>query len=256
MQSFCPRMFMVNNLILMGGLPRSGNTLLSALLNQNPDMYVTTTSPFVELLWRNYSMWDEIEYTPTFGAEKIKNARSGFLKKLQDSFHSELTNRKNVVDKRRQWQNVHNIKMYIDIYGVRPKILCPVRDVPEIISSFDTLFKSNKIEFDYDKELSGNRFGESFHQLKEAYFSEYKDCLFLIEFEDLIKNTQSTLDKVYDYLGIKRFKHDINNISALESEPQCGIVGLHTLPPKVISYNPDLKSREKFKDFNDWGFWK
>ena len=34
----------------MGGLPRTGITLLSALLNQNPDIYVGTTSPILGFL--------------------------------------------------------------------------------------------------------------------------------------------------------------------------------------------------------------
>jgi len=40
----------MNKLHMLAGLPRSGTTLLGAILNQNPKVYVTTTSPFVEIL--------------------------------------------------------------------------------------------------------------------------------------------------------------------------------------------------------------
>ena len=36
---------------LLAGLPRSGNTLLSAILNQNPDIYSSPLSPITGMLW-------------------------------------------------------------------------------------------------------------------------------------------------------------------------------------------------------------
>ena len=35
----------------LAGLPRSGNTLLSAILNQNPDIYSTPLSPLPTFMW-------------------------------------------------------------------------------------------------------------------------------------------------------------------------------------------------------------
>ena len=35
------------------GLPRSGSTLLTALLNQNPDIHAGTLSPVLELMYYN-----------------------------------------------------------------------------------------------------------------------------------------------------------------------------------------------------------
>ena len=35
------------------GLPRSGSTLLTALLNQNPDIHAGTLSPVFELMYYN-----------------------------------------------------------------------------------------------------------------------------------------------------------------------------------------------------------
>lgn len=245
-----------DNLILMGGLPRSGNTLLSALLNQNANIYVTTTSPFVELLWRNYSLWSDEEYLSETGTSEVSKLKDIVLKAVKDSYHSGLTDRKHIVDKRRQWNATHNIEMYIDVYGHRPKILCPVRNISEIISSFNTVLNNNNIELNYDKHLVGNRFGVSYGQLRESYFSEYKDCFHLVEFDSLITNTQDTLDKVYDYLGIERFTHDLNNIKALEEEGDYGLTGLHTLKSKLDSKNSRKDTEDAFKEFADWDFWR
>ena len=40
----------MKSIYFLGGLPRSGNTLLSALLNQNPDIYVSPLSPLLNNL--------------------------------------------------------------------------------------------------------------------------------------------------------------------------------------------------------------
>jgi len=246
---------MENALILLGGLPRSGNTLLSALLNQNPDIYVTTTSSFIGIMSKSYWMFTE----PTneeFATEKMQKVMRPFLMNMQKAYHSELTDRKHVIDKRRQWQSIENIEMFIDIYGCRPKILCPVRSVTEIISSYSNVYKNNNIDFDYGTQLRGNIFLNSYLQLKDAYASEYKDCLHLIEFEDLIQDTQNTLDKVYDYLGIERFTHNINDIKALEEEADYNLAGLHTLKPKVEAKNHSKDNADAFKEFADWDFWR
>ena len=40
----------------LSGLPRSGNTLLSSILNQNPTVHVSSLSPVVDYLWSAYSI--------------------------------------------------------------------------------------------------------------------------------------------------------------------------------------------------------
>jgi len=138
----------MNNLFLLGGLPRSGITVLSSLLNQNPNLYVTTTSPFIEILWRNYSIWDDSDYEGELGTDKMQNLKIPFLENITESFYSELTKVENIIDKRRQWQGITNIEMYKEIYGELPKIICPVRSIDEIIVSYMKIFKSNGIEWD------------------------------------------------------------------------------------------------------------
>jgi sulfotransferase len=249
---------MINNLFLLGGLPRSGITVLSSLLNQNPNLYVTTTSPFVEILWRNYSMWDDSTYDGELDADKMQNLKTPFLNNVTKSFYSELTKAKNVIDKRRQWQGITNIEMYKEIYGELPKIICPVRDIDEIIVSYMQIFESNDIKWDYDKLMKGNRFETSYYQLKETFESEYAECLHLVEYNDLVDNPQETLDGIYNFLGLPSFNHSLN-IKATEKEANHGLVGLHTLRPTLS--RDDTKSKNYLTDlqtenYNKKIFWR
>ena len=65
----------MNNLFLLSGLPRSGSTLLGTLLNQNPLIYTTHTSSFVEILYRNYSIWNDKNFAEDFAGDKMKNMK-------------------------------------------------------------------------------------------------------------------------------------------------------------------------------------
>ena len=61
-----------------------------------------------------------------FSSEKMQKAMRPFLSNMQKAYHSELSDTEHVIDKRRQWQSIENIEMFIDIYGFKPKIICPV----------------------------------------------------------------------------------------------------------------------------------
>ena len=117
---------LTKQLFLLAGLPRSGSTLLGTLLNQNPNIYVPHTSSFVE----------------DFMGNKMQQIKIPFLKKLFQSYFSELTDKPIVIDKRRSWQTIENIKMYKEIFGKKPKIICTVRNLEEIIASYKSfIFK-------------------------------------------------------------------------------------------------------------------
>ena len=96
----------MNNSVVFAGLPRSGITLLASMLNKDKDIYVTTSSPFVELLWRNYSIWSEDTYAGELDTDNIRQAKIPFLRGLTELYYSQLTSKPVVIDKRRSWQNI------------------------------------------------------------------------------------------------------------------------------------------------------
>ena len=65
----------MNNSVVFAGLPRSGITLLASMINKDKDIYVTTTSPFVELLWRNYSLWSGDDYAGELDTDNMRKLK-------------------------------------------------------------------------------------------------------------------------------------------------------------------------------------
>tara|TARA_R100001086_G_scaffold248490_1_gene185600 strand:- start:550 stop:1326 length:777 start_codon:yes stop_codon:yes gene_type:complete len=252
---------------LLSGLPRSGITLLSALLNQNPDVYVTTTSPFVEILWRNYSVWKDDTSTET---PNIKAAKNPFLRKLTESYYSELTSKPIIIDKRRSWQSVENIEVYQDVFGKLPKIICPVRSVDEIVASYYRVYKSNGFEFDYEKEILGSKIGtinntmivefeHSHEQLKNSFNSKYRDCFLFVEYEDLVSDTANTLSRIYKFMELPEYGHNLNYVFSSELESDYGVNGLHDIRHTISNSSIDsgeVLTKEQFDNFQQWDFWR
>jgi sulfotransferase len=242
-------------MLLLSGLPRSGTTLLSALLNQNPDIYVTTTSPFVEILWRNNLVWKEEN---TVGTHNIQEAKIPFLRKLADAYYSELTDKPIIIDKRRHWQCVTNIELYKKVYGELPKIICPVRSVDEIIASYIKIYKKNKLEFGHEGDWEG-KFELAYRQLKDCFESGYKDCLLLIEYDDLIDDTANTLGRIYEFMELPEYGHNLNYVFSSEPEASYGINGLHDISHTIGKTGTDSRkilTKEQFNKYYTWNFWR
>jgi sulfotransferase len=56
-----------------------------------------------------------------------------------------------------------------------------------------------------------------------------------VKFEDLTKNPQEELNRVYDYFGVERYQHDFNNIEQITQEDDRihGIFGDHKIRQEV-----------------------
>jgi sulfotransferase len=248
----------MNNSIVFTGLPRSGITLLASMLNKDKDIYVTTSSPFVELLWRNYSIWSEDTYAGELDTDNMRKLKIPFLRGLTELYYSQLTSKPVVIDKRRAWQNVINIEMYRDIFGVLPKIICPVRRVVDIITSWKVLYKKNNKQWNYE-DLKSNKFETAYYDLKESY-AKYPECFLLVDYDNLVDDPHNVMDQVYDFIGCRCDRRILNFevIKATELEGNHGLTGLHTLRNKLVRSDDkaeDILTEDEFMKFSDWDFW-
>ena len=253
-------------LAFLCGLPRSGSTWLGAILNQNPDCYVTVQSPFVELLWRNYSLWEDSRWTDDFiGDDPVpsESKKIAYLIGITKLYYGQFTDRNLIIDNKRQWHSITNIRMYTDIFGELPKIICPVRNVEEIVASFSNLFKKNNRKFLPELNLDGNLFNDTHYQLKSTYDSMYRDCLHIIDYDDLVANTDLEVEKIYKFLNIQPYKSDYETIKGNPSYKDVDIgydlIGMHDIKSGVhkSETNPEeVLSEDQLKQFEELIFWK
>lgn len=233
----------------ISGMPRAGSTLLCNLLAQNPMLYVSTaTSGCHDVLFGIRNQWDRlVEHQ----AEGVNHAQlNRVLSAALDAYHN--TDKDVVVDKGRGWLSL--IEMIEFIKGEPPKIIVPVRDLAEILASFETLWRrtTGKTQWmfeteDYFKAQTvegrcdiwagqGQPVGLAYNRVKDAIARGRSDCLLFVEFEDLTRAPAETMDRIYDFIGEEKFVHDFENVEQVTSEDDVNvhrIPGLHTIRKKV-----------------------
>ena len=228
----------------IAGLPRSGSTLLSALLRQNPQIHANITSPvgsiFISAL---HEMSEKNE-----GAVFINDARRReVLRGIVKGFYYDIHTEKTVFDTNRLWCS--KLPTVSTLYP-EAKIICCVRDVPWIYDSVERLIRRNALQpskifnFDatgtvYDRFDGLNRstglIGFAWTALRQAYFSEEASKMLLVTFDTLTQNPEKALEAIYRFVGMPAFKHDFNNIEfdATEFDQRLGTPGLHTVGKHV-----------------------
>lgn len=250
----------MNKLHLLAGLPRTGTTVLSAILNQNPEIYVSTTSAFVEVLWRNYSIWQEEKERASLDTAAIRLMKKKYLRNVGNMWFENLTDKPIVIDKRRIWHAIANIKMYKEVYGVQPKIICTVRDIAEIVVSFMKVFESNDEVFVHHKSLNGEIYGAIYDEFRKTYYDSYlSDIIHIVEYNDICNNTEETLNNIYRFLEMKPFKHDLENIVVHEKEGNHGAKGLHDVRGTLTKTETNLLdylTPNEIEKYNSGIFWR
>lgn len=230
----------------MSGLPRAGSTLLSAILNQNPRIHSGPSSPVVPtmLTLENALANDEL----FMAYPKIPQA-SRLIASVLDIYYSDI-DRPVIVDKNRSWVNrLHYIPGY---FGIEPKVLCPVRDIDEILASFiamhrrSPISKAGKINFMDDMLVKSNMLltdenrceflsspngilGQSYHGLRKVLMEGKQKNIHLIEYRDLLNDPETVMRNIYEFLGEEYYKHDFTNIINQYRENDSEVYGVEDM---------------------------
>jgi len=97
------------------------------------------------------------------------------------------------------------------------------------------------------------------------YLLDNKLSFLLIEFDDLIKNTETVIDKIYKYLKIKKFKHNLKTIEKYSFNKDIyndDVLGapLHSIKKNGIQkLNIDYRNilnEQVIKKYSNMEFWK
>jgi len=250
----------------IAGLPRSGSTLLAALLRQNPRFHARISSPLCLLFTQLVAgMAGEASALVTDAQ------RERILRGLFDSYYADQSGKAVVFDTNRGWCARLPALRQIVPDG---KIICMVRNVAWIMDSIERLIRSNPLLpsrlYADDNERAtvysrcdaiGHRnrlVGGAWSALKEGFYGADADRLLIVEYEYLTRAPQRTMALIYEFLGEEPFAHAFDNLDYDEPEFDEILMtpGLHKVRRKVefvprrTILPPDL-----FERFNALSFW-
>ena len=263
----------------MAGLPRSGSTLLSSILNQNPQIYSGPSSPVVAtmLTLENALANDEL-----FRAYPKAPQAAKIIASVLDNFYSDVE-KPVIIDKNRSWVNrLHYIPGY---FGIEPKVLCPVRNIDEILTSFitmqrrtfitaegkinfiDEMFIKNNIPLTDDNRCEflaspNGILGQSYFGIRQALIEGKQKQIHFIEYDNLMNNPEETMSKIYEFLGLDSYQHDFSKIENQHKEFDAEVYGLndmHDVRSTLGKIAPDPKeilSEKTLEKCQNLEFWR
>lgn len=220
--------------VCLSGLPRSGSTLLSAILHQNPQIHAEGNSAVCQLMWDMLQSCEK-----NCGEQLIANNRFDttyhLLNQIPDIYYQN-TARQIVVDKCRSWTLPANQDLLRRFVTDTPKTIVLTRPIDEIVASFALLHKQNGKDFDESVLLreDSEPLMRSLRGVEWAKQVNKGEFLF-VSYRELVDDTNTVLDDIYRFIGVERYKHDLNNIvnTMPENDAVYGLVGMHDVRPTI-----------------------
>lgn len=226
----------------LSGLPRAGSTLLSSILSQNPDIHAEGNSAVCQLMGDmqqscNGNSREQLLANNRYNTPKdlISSIPSIYYKDVKASI---------IFDKCRSWTLPGNMDMFYNYVNSKPKIIVLERPIIDIVKSFVSLRKKNNWQGNLEEGLLDDwsePIVRSLNGIKLAKANNKGEFLF-VQYDDLINNTKSIIEKIYEFCGIGSFEHDFNNIvnKHPENDEVYGLLGQHDIRPTITKRDLDV----------------
>jgi sulfotransferase len=251
----------------ISGLPRSGSTLLAALLKQNPRFHAGMSGPVAGLVG---SLLGEMSGRNEFSVFIDDSQRQRVLRGVIENYYADVPNDV-IFDTSRAW--CARMALLKTLYPEAKVIAC-VRHMPWIIDSLERLIRRNAFQpssiFNYTpggtvySRAEGLASGEgmvgyAYNALKEAFFGEDTGNLMLLQYETLVGDPARSLEAIYAFIGEPVYAHDFTQIAydASAFDTKAGTPGLHAVRPKVEAVERDtILPPDVFRRFENDAFWR
>lgn len=249
---------MNKTLHFLSGIPRSGSTVLAAILNQNPATHVSTTSGLVHALdglantWHSAGLLNENDPK----REKLAQTMRGCI----DAFYED-TDKPVIIDKSRGWPMPQIMGAMAQVLGRPCKVIATVRPVPDCMASFVRVAKPADLdEFIYSGQLA-DHLKAAYLSLEMGYQAMPENFLFVV-YDELLADPKGQLDRIHEFLGLEPFAYDFSNIDGSsvkeDDENLHGYAGMHDVKPVLAKQHNDQSKdllKHHYNQFCQPEFW-
>ena len=245
----------------IAGLPRSGSTLLAAILRQNPHFHAAMSSPLGPLFNACLNaMGAENEFSEFFEEEQKRAIHHG----LFDNYYGPVGEREVVFDTNRMWTS--RLAALRELYP-DSKVICCVRNPAWVMDSVENLVRKNAFDVSRmfnnaqeratvysraDALLNPHRMIDfAWSAMKEACYSADSDMMLLVEYDLMTNRPAEVMDLIYKFIGEDPFAHDFDNVeyeaehfdTAMLAKDLHRVSGKVELKPRRTILPPDLFER-------------
>lgn len=235
----------------LSGLPRSGSTVLASILNQNPEVYVTPTSPMLNITVKMQEAWrDDSTVKANYYEEQARNLTKAILPAFWQHRPEPI-----IIDKGRGWAK--NIPTASVLFGKKIKVISVERDLPSIMASWLSLIRKQPGNNQIDRTLLQRGYTiTDENRMGEMWFNMVKDCMegirqirreapnqfIVVKYDELMSDPKNTLNRIESFLELPHFDYDFEHIENDTNDDDMtawGFDGLHTIRPKLEKTSKD-----------------
>ena len=227
----------------ISGLPRSGSTMLAAILRQNPSFHAGMSGPLFSIfsgLLR--SMGPGNEY-----ARFLSDAqRERMIRAVFDEYFDEFPDKRMVFDTNRGW--CAHLAALASLFP-DSRVICCVRNPAWILDSIERrvqsaafsrsrMFPEDAAENVYTRVeymLKKGILSGSMQAFRQAWFGEHAARLIVVRYDSITERPTDVVKRLYELVGEPAFPHDFDNLEFSEPEfdEQLGLPGLHEVRRRV-----------------------
>ena len=231
-------------IFFLAGLPRAGNTILTSILNQNPDVCCTPNSITLEIIKDLFLL----KTTDVFLNFPDHKSLDNVLSSVFDNYYKDW-NYKYIIDRGPAGTdgNLELVKKHLD---PNIKIIFLVRPVLEVLASW--MDWANKTPDNYLKREGTptqachklmDKDGQIMKELKcmlNLLQPKNKHHVLFVDYHEIVDKPQETINSIYKFLGIPKYKHRFKNfkqieVNGLKYDDSIFGKGMHTIKTKSLT---------------------
>jgi sulfotransferase len=235
----------MKTLHFISGLPRSGSTLITNILKQNPQIHGEAVTSLSSIIGTVNASWDNFETNQEYNNQK---AKVGVLSAILQGYYNHI-DKPIIFDKDRGWVSL--LPLVEAVLQRQIKMIICVRNPAEILSSFERLRKENPLYFTrVDKALrEGSNIasrayyyagpegplGLSHRNIKDAIVMGYQDRFLFVDYNRYCSTPKAQTKRIYEFFELPYFEHDFKNITQEENynDLAIGLPELHKVKSEV-----------------------
>lgn len=268
-------------IIFMAGLPRSGSTLLGALLNQNPRIHTEPASPIMDFVM---AVNKSVEKNEHYAAYPKQQSVFAVVQSMFQAYYWDVA-KPVVFDKNRGWPG--QIKGLEQCVVPRAKIICPVRNIDQVLASFLKIANSNpfnpetgKLNFIDHSLLLINKpindesrcelimsdkgmIGQCMGAMQDCVKKGFQDRLHFVEYDLLVEDPQQALNNIYEFIEEEPFTDhsfkEIRNEFREKDTEVFSVPTLHEIAHEIQRSKTDPKAilpEKYYKECQGKEFWR
>ena len=237
--------------VCLSGLPRTGSTLLSAILSQNPKIHSEGISSVSTLMYDTFVSCNT-NCLKLLHANNREKTIYDLLSSIPVTYYKDIPEEETIiVDKSRIWTletNVRILKKYVDS---NIKIIVLERPLIDIVKSFTKIYQQNGKYYNALMFFQPNGpITITYNGIKWAKKNNENNNFLFIQYQELVEEPQKVIEKIYEFCGWEAFEHSFEriNVKYPENDEMYDLLGLHDVREKIGVLENDIELSQEVLD--------